>query len=117
MGEGERIAAKGAQLGSHGYSGSSERAQSERVPEGVEWRGQGETGLRLGFHAPGARWRWAQAQEATWQQASEQFGHVQKFRPAQKPLKNRLNHYYLASISPKPFSFDTRGINKCCKSI
>ena len=38
-------------------------------------------------------------------------------RPAQKPLKNRLNHYYLASLSPKLLSFDTRRINKYYRAI
>jgi len=38
-------------------------------------------------------------------------------RPAQKPLKNRLNHYNYASLTPKPFRFDTSGNNKFCRAI
>ena len=38
-------------------------------------------------------------------------------RLAQKCLNTRLNLHFLASLSPKPFSFGTRGSNKCCRSI
>ena len=37
-------------------------------------------------------------------------------RLAQKCLNTRLNLHFLDSLSPKPFSFGTRGSNKCCRA-
>ena len=35
---------------------------------------------------------------------------------AQKCLNTRLNLHFLASLSPKPFSFGMRGNNRCCRA-
>ena len=37
-------------------------------------------------------------------------------RLVQKCQNTRLNLHILASLSPKPFSFGTRGSNKCCRA-
>ena len=45
-------------------SAREKERKMQRKGEG-EWRGQGKTGLKFGFHAPRARWRAAGAPRAT----------------------------------------------------
>jgi len=45
-------------------SAREKERKMQRKGEG-EWRGQGKTWLKFGFHAPGARWRRVQTREAT----------------------------------------------------
>ena len=44
-------------------------------------------------------------------------GHVQKLQASSKMRENRLNLYFVASQSSKPFSNGTIGSNKYCRSI
>ena len=75
-------------------SAREKERKMQRKGEG-EWRGQGKTWLKFGFHAPGARWRRAQTREATRRERSAQ-------SVSSKIMKEQ--QYYLKHTTEAPFS-------------